>query len=53
VKVTFLDGETMVGTTQVYNLERNGFFIHPLDEQCNNVRVFVMVNAIKHLEVRK
>jgi hypothetical protein len=53
VKVTFLDGETMVGTTQVYNIERNGFFIHPLDEGCNNLRVFVMANAIKHLEVRK
>jgi hypothetical protein len=53
VKVTFLDGETMVGTTQVYNIERNGFFIHPIDEDCNNLRVFVMANAIKHLEVRK
>ena len=53
VKVTFLDGETMVGTTQVYNIERNGFFIHPLDEECNNLRVFVMATAIKYLEVRK
>jgi hypothetical protein len=53
VKVTFVDGETIIGVTHAYDPERHGFFIHPLDEESNNLRVFVMSRAIKYLEIRR
>ena len=53
VKVTFVDGETIIGATHAYDPERHGFFIHPLDEETNNSRIFVMSNAIRYLEIRR
>ena len=51
VRVTFLDGETLMGMTHAYDPERKGFFIHPLDEEDNNSRTFVLSDAIKYLEI--
>ena len=53
VKITFFDGETLVGTTQGYTLEREGFFIVPLEEDSNNLRIFVISKAVKEVGTRK
>lgn len=53
VKITFLDGETLVGTTQGYAPEREGFFIVPLEGDSNNLRIFVMSKAVKAVDTWK
>lgn len=53
VKITFLDGETLVGTTQGYTLEREGFFIVPLEGDSNNLRIFVLSKAVKAVDTWK
>lgn len=53
VKITFFDGETLLGTTQGYTLEREGFFIVPLEEHSNNLRIFVISKAVKEVDTWK
>jgi hypothetical protein len=53
VKITFFDGEILVGTTHGYNPEREGFFIVPLERDSNNLRVFVVSSAVKAVETWK
>lgn len=53
VKITFLDGETLMGTTQGYTLEREGFFIVPLEGDSNNLRIFVISKAVKEVDTWK
>ena len=48
--VTFLDGETLVGTTLNYTAEAPGFFIRPIDAKSNNVRVFIATQAIRQVQ---
>jgi hypothetical protein len=50
VKVTFLDGETLTGATLNYHPDAAGFFVQPLDERGNNIRVFVAARAIRHVQ---
>lgn len=50
VKITFFDGEILVGTTYGFNPEREGFFVIPMDRDSNNLRVFVISGAIKNIE---
>lgn len=45
VKVTFKDGEVLVGTTQGYQPDRPGFFLLPADPRSNNERCFVVMAA--------
>lgn len=47
VEVTFYDGEVMVGTTVGYDPKRIGFFVIPIDSQCNNLRIFVVNESVK------
>lgn len=42
VAVTFLDGETLVGSTMGYDRKRVGFFLTPPDPKSNNLKVFVI-----------
>jgi hypothetical protein len=42
VKVRFLDGEVLYGTTTGYAPERKGFFLQPADKGGNNDRLFVV-----------
>jgi hypothetical protein len=50
VTVTFLDGEELTGATLNYQTAGPGFFVHPLDEQTNNLRVYVLTQAIRHVK---
>ena len=42
IQVKCRDGETMVGMTEGYNPQKLGFFMFPVDEEDNNVRIFVV-----------
>ena len=53
VRITFFDGEILLGTTHGYNPEREGFFIDPLERDSNNLRVFVVSSAVKEVETWK
>jgi hypothetical protein len=53
VKITFFDGETLVGTTHGYALEREGFFIVPLGGDSNNLRIFVISKAVQQVDTWK
>ncbi len=53
VKITFYDGEILVGTTHGYNPNREGFFVFPVEKDSNNLRVFIVSGAVKEIETRK
>jgi hypothetical protein len=53
VRITFFDGEILVGTTQGYTPERDGFFVVPLERDSNNLRIFVVSGAVKKIETWK
>ena len=50
IRVTFKDGETIVGTTQGYQQGRPAFFVIPADPQSNIDRCFVIANATKEIQ---
>jgi hypothetical protein len=45
IKVTFKDGEVLVGTTTGYQPSRPGFFVEPADPESNNERCYVVTAA--------
>ncbi len=51
VAVTFLDGETLLGSTLGYRGDGNGFFVHPADPRSNNLRVFVAPGATQQVRL--
>jgi len=53
MRITFFDGEILVGTTQGYTPEREGFFVVPLERDSNNLRIFVVSSAVKKVETWK
>jgi len=50
IKVVFLDGELLVGSTTNYRRDRPGFFITPADPESNIERCFVVARAIKEVK---
>jgi hypothetical protein len=53
IRVVFHDGETLVGLTHGYSRDRQGFFIIPLEKESNNLRIFVVFNSAKEIEILK
>jgi uncharacterized protein DUF6982 len=49
VEVTFRDGEVMVGSTLNYKPTGQGFFLQPASSRSNNVRIYVVTPAIRHM----
>ncbi len=49
VEVTFRDGEVMVGSTLNYKPNGQGFYLHPASSKSNNIRIFVVTPAIRHM----
>lgn len=49
VEVTFEDGEVLVGSTLDYEPKRQGFFFTPADPMSNNIKVFTVTSAVKHV----
>ena len=50
MKVTFSDGEEMIGFVSSYSPDRTGFFLVPADRGNNNERVFVVTSSCKDVE---
>ncbi len=48
--VTFNDGEIIWGTTQGYDKTRKGFFFYPIDENDNNIRIYIVASSVKKIE---
>jgi hypothetical protein len=51
IKVLFLDGEQLVGTTRVYQPGCTGFFVTPADPMSNNERCYVIVQATREVNL--
>jgi hypothetical protein len=49
IEITFLDDEVLVGATLGYRPDGTGFFLTPADTTGNNLRVFVIPGAIRHI----
>lgn len=49
--LTFTDGETMWGTLGDGDEKAAGFFFFPVDEQDNNIRIFVMRSSLKEMRL--
>jgi hypothetical protein len=49
VEVTFKDGERIIGSTLSYDPRRAGFFIFPGDLNWNNLKIFVVSQALKRV----
>jgi hypothetical protein len=49
--LTFVDGETMWGTLGEGEDDDPGFFFYPVDEEDNNIRIFVIRSSVKELRL--
>ncbi|TET17228.1 MAG: hypothetical protein E3J78_07835 [Candidatus Cloacimonadota bacterium] len=47
IQVEFHDGEIIRGKTMVYNANKKGFFIFPVDPRSNNERIYVVSSALE------
>jgi hypothetical protein len=50
VKVLFLDGEVLVGSTVGYDPKRQGFFFFPADPETNNLKIYAVTSAVSKVE---
>jgi hypothetical protein len=50
VEVTFVDSETILGTTLNYRPDGLGFFVHPADSGTNNSRIFAINKAVRRVQ---
>jgi hypothetical protein len=51
VVVTFKDGEQLSGATEAYNSQKLGFFMFPLGENSNNLRVFIINRNVRQVKM--
>jgi hypothetical protein len=51
VQVTFRDGEVVTGSTLGYKPNEQGFFVVPANKRGNNLRVYVVTAAIRHIRI--
>lgn len=51
IRVVFKDGEILRGISLGYNEKKKGFFLIPVDPDCNNDRIFVVSEACKDIKV--
>jgi len=49
IKVTFSDGEVLVGTTTGYQPGRPGFFLEPADPESNIERAYIITAATREV----
>jgi len=50
IRVSFKDGEVIVGYTQGYSRDRAGFILFPADQDSNNEKVFVISSATDSID---
>ncbi len=51
VKIEFFDGEVIRGISAGYSRGRKGFFIIPVDPECNNEKIYVISDALRQVEL--
>jgi hypothetical protein len=51
IRVVFKDGEIMRGISLGYNENKKGFFLIPVDPDCNNDRIYIISDACKDIKV--
>jgi len=51
IAVKFQDGELLSGYTHSYTPSAPGFFVTPVDPRSNNIRVFVVKDAVRELRL--
>jgi hypothetical protein len=51
IRVVFKDGEIMRGISLGYNENKKGFFLIPVDPDCNNDRIYIIAEACKDIKV--
>lgn len=51
LKITFKDGEEFYGVSQAYHPNAQGFFIIPVDKDCNNIRAFIVNSSVEKAEI--
>ena len=50
MKVTFSDGEELIGYVSSYSPDRTGFFLVPADLGSNNERIFIVASSCEDIE---
>jgi hypothetical protein len=50
IVVSFMDGEVLKGTTLNYAVDGPGFFVSPHEQRGNNLRIFVVNEAVRHVQ---
>lgn len=50
IVVTFMDGEVLSGTTLNYSADGCGFLVSPHEQRGNNLRIFVVHEAVRHVQ---
>ena len=50
IVVSFMDGEVLNGTTINYAVDGPGFFVSPREPRGNNLRIFVVNEAVRHVQ---
>jgi hypothetical protein len=51
MRVVFKDGEIVRGISLGYNEKKKGFFLIPVDPDCNNDRIYIIASACKDIKV--
>lgn len=51
IRVVFKDGEILRGISLGFNDKKKGFFLIPVDPECNNDRIFIVSEACKDIKV--
>ncbi|HER43550.1 MAG TPA: hypothetical protein ENO08_03735 [Candidatus Eisenbacteria bacterium] len=51
IRVVFNDGEIIRGISLGYNEKKKGFFLIPVDPDCNNDRIYIITGACKDIKV--
>ena len=51
LRVVFKDGEIIRGISLGYNENKRGFFLIPVDPDCNNDRIYIITSACKDIKV--
>ena len=51
MRVVFEDGEILRGISLGYSDKKKGFFLIPVDPDCNNDRIYIIADACKDIKV--
>ena len=51
LRIKFKDGEVLYATTFGYSPARKGFFVYPIDKNCNNSKVYVVTSSTTSVEI--